>query len=170
MDMVSDPRTDQLRPIDNQTIYNLTSSGETHGTRDRYAIGAEFRVPIFSSLSANAAARYDKYDDISSGDAATTYNLGLEWRPFSNLLVRGSYATSFRAPDMQLIYAQGAASYTTELDEYACRSGTGAGAAQGPRTRAAYPGGRQPQPDRRKGQVVGRGLRVGRDRWHVADG
>ncbi|KAG1315862.1 hypothetical protein G6F62_013698 [Rhizopus arrhizus] len=41
MDMVSDPRTDQLRPIDNQTIYNLTSSGETHGTRDRYAIGAE---------------------------------------------------------------------------------------------------------------------------------
>ncbi len=137
MDMVSDPRTDQLRPIDSQTIYNLTSSGETHGTRDRYAIGAEFRVPIFSSLSANAAARYDKYDDISSVDAATTYNFGLEWRPFSNLLVRGSYATSFRAPDMQLIYAQGAASYTTELDEYACRSGTGAGAAQGPRTRAA---------------------------------
>ncbi len=136
MDMVSDPRTDQLRPIDNQTIYNLTSSGETHGTRDRYAVGAEFRVPIFSSLSANAAARYDKYDDISSVDAATTYNMGLEWRPFSNLLVRGSYATSFRAPDMQLIYAQGAASYTTELDEYACRSGTGAGAAQGPRTRA----------------------------------
>lgn len=136
MDMISDPRTDQLRPIDNQTIYNLTSSGETHGTRDRYAVGAEFRVPIFSSLSANAAARYDKYDDISSVDAATTYNFGLEWRPFSNLLVRGSYATSFRAPDMQLIYAQGAASYTTELDEYACRSGTGAGAAQGPRTRA----------------------------------
>ncbi|MCF7752669.1 TonB-dependent receptor [Bacillus subtilis subsp. subtilis] len=136
MDMVSDPRTDQLRPLDDQTIFNLTSSGETHGTRDRYAVGAEFRVPIFSSLSANAAARYDKYDDISSVDAASTYNLGLEWRPFSNLMVRGSYATSFRAPDMQLIYASGAASFTTELDEYACRSGTGAGASNGPRTRA----------------------------------
>ncbi|PWB29251.1 TonB-dependent receptor [Stenotrophomonas sp. SPM] len=135
MDMVSDPRTDQLRPIDSQTIYNLTSSGETHGTRDRYAAGAEFRVPIFSNLSLNAAARYDKYDDISSVDASTTYNLGLEFRPFSNLLLRGSYATSFRAPDMQLIYAGGAASYTTELDEYSCRSGTGPGAAQGPRTR-----------------------------------
>lgn len=136
MDMVSDPRTNQLRPIDSQTVYNLTSSGETHGTRDRYAVGAEFRIPILSSLEANAAARWDKYDDISSVDAATTYNLGLEWRPFSSLLLRGSYATSFRAPDMQLIYAGGAASYSGILDEYACRSGTGAGASLGKRTRS----------------------------------
>ncbi len=135
MDMVSDPRTDQLRPLDDQTIYNLTSSGETHGTRDRYAIGTEFRIPIFSTLEANAAARWDKYDDISSVDAATTYNIGLEWRPFSNFLVRGSYATSFRAPDMQLIYAGGAASYSSALDEYSCRSGTGPAASLGPRTR-----------------------------------
>lgn len=135
MDMVSDPRTDQLRPLDNQTIYNLTSSGETHGTRDRYAVGAEFRVPILSSLEANAAARWDKYDDISSVDAATTYNVGLEWRPFSKLLVRGSYATSFRAPDMQLIYAGGAASYASSLDEYSCRTGTGPASGRGQRTR-----------------------------------
>lgn len=135
MDMVSDPRTNQLRPLDDQTIYNLTSSGETHGTRDRYAIGTEFRIPIFSTLEANAAARWDKYDDISSVDAATTYNIGLEWRPFSNFLVRGSYATSFRAPDMQLIYAGGAASYSSALDEYSCRSGTGPSASRGPRTR-----------------------------------
>ena len=134
-DLVSDPRTDQLRPLDDQTIYNLTSSGETHGERDRYAIGAEFRVPILDSLSAQVAARWDKYDDISSVDAATTYNFGLEWRPVDSLLVRGSYATSFRAPDMQLVYAEGAASYASILDEYACRAGVGTGATQGPRTR-----------------------------------
>lgn len=126
-DLNSDPRTNQLRPLDDQTIYNLTSSGETHGTRDRYAAGVEFRVPIFSQLTAQAAARYDKYDDITAVDAATTYNLGLEWRPFSNLLLRGSYATSFRAPDMQLVYAEGAASYSGIFDEYSCRSGTGLG-------------------------------------------
>ncbi|WP_293712454.1 TonB-dependent receptor domain-containing protein [Stenotrophomonas sp. UBA7606] len=123
----SDPRTNPLRPIDEQTVYNLVSSGRTDGERDRYAIGAEFRVPIFDSLSANLAARWDKYDDITAVDDAVTYNLGLEWRPFSNLLVRGTYATSFKAPDMQLVYAEGAASYASILDEYSCRSGLGLG-------------------------------------------
>ena len=136
VDLRSDPRTNQLRPIDEQTIYNLTSSGMTKGDRDRYAVGTEFRVPIFSNLTAQLAARWDQYDDISNVDDAVTYNFGLEYRPFSSLLLRGSYATSFRAPDMQLIYAEGAASYSSVLDEYACRAGIGAGAAGGPRTRA----------------------------------
>lgn len=135
-DLVSDPRTNQLRPLDDQTIYNLTSSGETHGSRDRYAAGVEFRVPILSSLTANIAGRYDKYDDITAVDDAITSMFGLEWRPFDSLLLRTSYATSFRAPDMQLVYAEGAASFSTILDEYACRSGQGLGqTANTPRTR-----------------------------------
>ena len=137
-DLVSDPRTDQLRPRDSQTIYNLTSSGETHGKRDRYAAGVELRVPILSNLTAQLAGRYDKYDDITAVDDAITYNIGLEFRPFDKLLLRSSYATSFRAPDMQLVFAEGAASYSTILDEYSCRSGTGLGAPTPatPRTRA----------------------------------
>lgn len=135
VDMISDPRTNPLRPLDDQTVYNLVSSGRTKGTRDRYALGTEFRIPILKSLTAQLAARYDKYDDITAVDDAITYNLGLEWRPLDSLMFRGSYATSFKAPDMQLVYAEGAASYSTILDEYACRSGTGVGAAAGPRTR-----------------------------------
>lgn len=135
VDMVSDPRTNPLRPLDAQTVYNLTSSGRTIGTRDRYAAGVEFRVPLLKSLTAQIAGRYDKYDDITAVDDAVTYNLGLEWRPLENLLLRGTYATSFKAPDMQLVYAEGAASYSTILDEYACRAGIGPGAALGPRTR-----------------------------------
>ncbi len=134
VDLRSDPRTDPLRPADDQTIYNLVSSGRTEGTRDRYAIGAEFRIPVLKSLTASVAGRYDKYNDISAVSGAFTYNLGLEFRPTERLLVRSNYATSFRAPDMQLIYAQGAASYSSVLDEYACRSGTAAGATAGPRT------------------------------------
>ena len=133
-DLMSDWRTNQLLPPSENTIFNLTSSGETHGERDRYAAGAELRIPVFSWLTTQLAARYDKYNDISSVDDAITYNFGLEIRPFSNLLVRGSYATSFRAPDMQLIYSEGAASYSTLFDEYSCRSGTGLGQTAGPRT------------------------------------
>jgi len=136
IDMRSDPRIDPLRPLDEQTVFNLVGSGQTNGSRDRYAFGVEFSVPIFSQLHAQLAGRRDKYDDLSNVDAANTFNLGLEWRPASNFLVRGSIASSFRAPDMQLVYAEGAASFSNILDEYACRSGTGRGAQDGPRTRA----------------------------------
>lgn len=136
VDMVSDPRTNPLRPLDNQTVYNLVSSGRTKGSRDRYAAGVEFRIPLLKSLTAQLAGRYDKYNDITAVDDALTYNIGLEWRPFTRLLLRASYATSFRAPDMQLVYAEGAASYSTILDEYACRTGTGPATGRGARTRA----------------------------------
>ena len=136
-DLQSDPRTNPLRPVDGQTIYNLSSSGRTVGERDRYALGAEFRVPIFSTLTAQIAGRYDKYDDITEVDDAITYMAGLEYRPFDSLLLRASYATSFRAPDLQLVYAEGAASFSGILDQYACRAGVGVGAALGPRTTTA---------------------------------
>ncbi len=136
-DLKSDPRTAPLRPIDSQTIYNLTSSGRTVGSRDHYAIGAEFHVPILSSLSAQIAGRYDKYDDITAVGGAFTKMLGLEWRPTGNLLVRGSYSTSFRAPDLQLVYAEGSGSFAGVLDEYACRAGVGVSAGRGTRTTTA---------------------------------
>jgi outer membrane receptor protein involved in Fe transport len=127
-DLESDPRTDPNRPRDAGTIYNLTSSGVTHGKRDHYAAFAEFRVPLFQKLNLQLAGRYDKYDDITAVDDALSYNLGLEYRPISRLLLRASYATSFRAPDMQLVFAEGAASFAGIFDEYACRTGLGLGA------------------------------------------
>lgn len=135
-DLRSDPRLNPLRPADEQTVFNLVSSGRTQGERDRFAAGVELRVPIFSMLNAQIAARYDKYDDITAVDGAMTYNLGLEFRPWERLLLRSSYATSFKAPDMQLVFAEGAASFSSVLDEYSCRSGTGPASALGPRTRA----------------------------------
>lgn len=136
VDLRSDPRTDPLRPRDSQTVYNLVSSGRTVGDRDRMAVGAEFSIPLLTSLTFNAAARYDKYDDITAVDDAITYQLGLEYRPFDSLLLRSSYATSFRAPDMQLVYAEGAASFSNILDTYACRAGVGVADGRGPRTTA----------------------------------
>ena len=135
IDLQSDPRLNPLRPRDDQTVYNLVSSGRTQGDRDRYAVGTEFRIPIVDTFVANIAGRWDKYDDISDIDDATTYQLGLEYRPFDSLLLRGSFTTSFRAPDMQLVYAEGAASFSGILDDFLCRSGTGPAAALGPRTR-----------------------------------
>lgn len=92
------------------------------GERKRYAAGLEFRVPLLESLTANVAGRYDKYNAVRSG-AKSTYQAGLEWRPFSNLLVRGSYGTAFRAPDMHYVYAQASSGIADFTDYAACARG-----------------------------------------------
>ncbi len=103
-----------------EPIYNLTGTSGG-GDRDRYAIGIELSVPIFDTLKANLAGRYDKYDDVTNVDGAFTWSAGLEYRPVDSLLIRGSYATSFRAPDMHYVFAKESGFFTTVLDEYRCR-------------------------------------------------
>ena len=114
-----DPRTspDYTGP---EPIYNLTSTGGG-GERDRYAFGLEFNIPVFDTLTASLAGRYDRYDDITAVDDAVTWQAGLEWRPFDNLLLRGTKATSFRAPDMHYVFADNSGFFQTVLDEYRCR-------------------------------------------------
>ena len=76
----------------------------------------EFSIPIFSTLKASVAGRYDKYDDITSVDDAKTWNAGLEFRPLDNLLFRASYSTSFRAPDMHYVFAERSGSFSAIFD------------------------------------------------------
>jgi len=92
------------------------------GERNHYAAGVEFKVPLLKKLTLSTAARYDKYDAVRDG-AATTYQLGLEWRPFSDLLVRGSYGTAFRAPDMHYTYALPSSGISDFTDYLACAQG-----------------------------------------------
>jgi outer membrane receptor protein involved in Fe transport len=114
-----DPRT--LPGADpSEAAYNYSDTGGG-GERDRYALGVEFSVPIFSTLKAQLAARYDKYDDVTAVDDAVTWNAGLEWRPVDSLLLRGSYATSFRAPDMHYVFADESGFFQGVFDEYRCR-------------------------------------------------
>jgi outer membrane receptor protein involved in Fe transport len=167
VDLRSDPRLNPLRPIDDQTVYNLVSSGRTVGTRDRMAAGLELRVPILSSLTANLAGRWDKYDDISEVDDAITYQLGLEWRPFDSLLLRSSLSTSFRGRRVVLV------------DPRRLQLPLGHGPGHGPRSahhravqrlgrpdhlHRAVPHRRQPAPQGRGRRVDDRRLRVGHQR------
>uniref|UniRef100_UPI001589F6B8 TonB-dependent receptor domain-containing protein n=1 Tax=Burkholderia cepacia TaxID=292 RepID=UPI001589F6B8 len=54
------------------------------------------RVPIFRQLNADVATRYDDYSFAGTRNHKFTYNLGLEYRPLRELLLRGNYGTSFR--------------------------------------------------------------------------
>ena len=89
------------------------------GDRNRWAVGGELRIPVTTQLTASIATRYDNYDSVAS-QGKETYMGGLEYRPFDSLLLRGSYATSFRAPDMSYTYAQRSQSFQSFIDQYAC--------------------------------------------------
>jgi iron complex outermembrane receptor protein len=106
----------------NQGYFNAaTGSDVTAGTRKRYAVGVEANIPVIKSVDATLAGRYDRYSFAGRNDGKFTYNGGVEWRPLRQLLVRGTYATSFRAPDMNYIYkASGTGYYSSTTDYYRC--------------------------------------------------
>ncbi|MEM9529346.1 MAG: TonB-dependent receptor [Pseudomonadota bacterium] len=105
--------------VNGRFLFFTGTGGE--GDRDRLALGGEFRIPLHDTLEASVAARYDKYDDITDVDDAFTYNVGLEYRPVDNLLVRGSFATSFRAPDMHFVFADASGFFSSPQDDYLTR-------------------------------------------------
>jgi len=97
---------------------NLPSSGK----RDRYALGAELSLPLHQKLIATLAGRYDSYSYAGRSDRKATWSAGLEYRPLDSLLLRGNVATSFRAPDMNYIFASATNGYIPGLtDYYRCR-------------------------------------------------
>ena len=87
----------------------LTQQGKVVGSiqqsaadaeRDIWATFIEFGIPIVKDLEASAALRYDHYDSASKASP----KLGLKWTATKNLLLRGSYTGSFRAPVLKQLY------------------------------------------------------------------
>lgn len=96
--------------------------GDGEGDRDRWSVAGELRLPLLSSLQASVAGRYDRYEYGNKNPGKFTYSLGLEWRPLDSLLVRGSYGTGFRAPDMHYLFAGDDYYRTVSTDYYQCRT------------------------------------------------
>ncbi|MCH8537263.1 MAG: TonB-dependent receptor [Alkalimonas sp.] len=72
-------------------------SSLSEASRTQAAAFAEVYVPLSDSVELLAAGRYDHYNDFGG-----TFNpkVGLTWRPVDELILRGSWATSFRAPSL----------------------------------------------------------------------
>ena len=70
-------------------------------SRNISAVFAELNVPILKTLSAQLAARYDRYSDFGS---TVNPKMALRFQPNDAALFRGSYATGFKAPDFNDLY------------------------------------------------------------------
>ncbi|TCP31036.1 TonB-dependent receptor [Sphingomonas sp. BK235] len=59
-------------------------------------------VPLIQSLDVNAGVRYSDY---STFGGTTNYKVGAQYRPVSDLLIRGTYARVFRSPTIEDLYS-----------------------------------------------------------------
>ncbi|WP_443751220.1 TonB-dependent receptor domain-containing protein [Asticcacaulis solisilvae] len=98
----------------------IDSPGKGH--RTHWATGVEFSIPVLSQVEASLAGRYDHFNYAGHDVGAGTYNLGLEYRPFSTLLLRAAYGTGFRAPDLNYVYKGVGYVEGSDPDYYQCLS------------------------------------------------
>lgn len=90
------------------------------GSRNRWALAGEMRLPLLERLSLSIAARQDQYRFAGRDPGKLTYSAGLEWRPLDSLLLRGSYGTGFRAPDLHYVFSGEGNLESSVTDYYRC--------------------------------------------------
>ncbi|MFY8163907.1 MAG: TonB-dependent receptor domain-containing protein, partial [Brevundimonas sp.] len=75
-------------------------------------------------LSLNAAIRYSDYDTF--GDT-TNSKVGLKWKPIDDLMLRGTWAEGFRAPNLEQVNTATYGRLTTNPDYIRCEADLRAG-------------------------------------------
>ncbi|MBI3727504.1 MAG: TonB-dependent receptor [Burkholderiales bacterium] len=83
--------------IDGELYHRAQSQPGYKRGRNIASTYAELSIPIFKTLEGQVAARYDRYSDYGN---STTPKVGLKWNAHPTLMVRGTYATGFRAPTL----------------------------------------------------------------------
>jgi iron complex outermembrane receptor protein len=95
------------------------ASAPTSGAYNTNEAYAELDVPLLrdlpgaQELGLNIASRYSHYSNFGS---TTNNKYSFRWRPFADLLVRGTYAEGFRAPTISDLYGGTGQSFETFLD------------------------------------------------------
>ncbi|MEI8299085.1 MAG: TonB-dependent receptor [Pseudomonadota bacterium] len=119
-------------------FFGYTTSGDSFGARTRSALTTELRLPVAPMLTVNASGRYDAYKVQGGSVNKATYTLGLEFRPWEALLLRGRYGTAFKAPTLSDEFQGMSGFYTSATDYWQCsvHGYSGANLADCP-----YPGG-----------------------------
>ncbi|TVQ34492.1 MAG: TonB-dependent receptor [Wenzhouxiangella sp.] len=96
-DIIDDPSPDARSTPDNPEPTLRFSFTEAEASRRQNSAYAEFYVPLADNFELQLAGRFDHYDDFGSD---FNPKVAFRWQPLEQLVVRGSWATSFRAPSL----------------------------------------------------------------------
>lgn len=101
-------------------LYHAAQAAEgVDRSRNIASIYSEFSIPLIKNVEANVAARYDKYSDYGH---SVTPKLSLKWNVSPTFLLRGTYATGFRAPTLVENSTQISKAYTNFQDPARCNA------------------------------------------------
>lgn len=95
------------------------AAGPTGGSYKVDEAYLELNAPILADLpgarelSFDAATRYSRYDTFGN---TVNSKFGFKWKPFDQLLVRGTWAEGFRAPTISDLYGGGSETFATFSD------------------------------------------------------
>ena len=97
-------RPDAFSATGNSTNPSSEATSGKYNTKEAYV---ELNIPVLADLpgaklvSVDLASRYSKYSTFGS---TTNSKFGLQWKPFDDLMVRGSISQGFRSPTINDLY------------------------------------------------------------------
>jgi iron complex outermembrane recepter protein len=170
----------------NGVIYNFAPNPAYDLERDNYGVFAEALIPVIKDLELTAALRYDSISkikdalnnrDFGKTESAVTYKVSGRYQVSNKFLVRGSYGTGFKAPDM-LDIAQPLVTNGVTASSYDCPfPGDGSGSPPCKPGKAQYTqlsgGNENLKPEKSKQMTVGfrfeptSNFSIGADYWQV---
>ena len=109
----------QIDPRIQQGLIRLNTLNPLNGATYAREAYVEFGIPLladvpaFQSLDLDLAGRYSNYPRIGP---VRTGKMGLRWQPTDSLLVRSTYSTGFRAPNVGELFLGAAQSYDPITD------------------------------------------------------
>ena len=90
-----------------------SAGNSSMGDRDVTAIFFESVLPVSDTVEVNLKARYDDYSDFGDNVAPA---VSARWQVADNVVIRGSYSESFRAPGLDLLNAARTFSAESAID------------------------------------------------------
>lgn len=90
-----------------------SAGNSSMGDRDVTAVFFESVLPVSDTVEVNLKARYDDYSDFGDNVAPA---VSARWQVADNVVIRGSYSESFRAPGLDLLNAARTFSAESAID------------------------------------------------------
>lgn len=107
--------------VPNEFVDNITGNLECSGCifnfdHDRTVRAAfvEFSLPFAENVETQVALRWEDYGENIGSEL--TPKVAMSWRPIDDLLIRGSYSQSFRAPNIGVVFESFESFGTSVLD------------------------------------------------------
>ncbi len=109
----SEDFSDTWDPVSERGDALSVGGTSSSGDRNVTAVYAELSIPVLERLEMQLAGRYDDYSDFGG-----TFNpkIGLRWKALSNLLLRGTAGTGFKAPSLPELYSGEIAGFDSVYD------------------------------------------------------